>query len=129
MDICSENAVQGNLFDKVDREKHKNLMDVLDKVNNRYGRNTLKFAVMGDGQSWKIKQRLFIIGTRNDGSVKAVSDFAFKVILLIFSASSFDLIQCGINPHLATCRLASGVTIAQSGFTKAVILYCSSMIS
>ena len=56
MDICSENVVQGNLFDKVDREKQRNLMEVLDRVNDRYGRNTLKFAVMGDGQAWKIKQ-------------------------------------------------------------------------
>jgi len=56
MDICSGNSVQGNLFDTVDREKHRRLMDVLDEVNNRYGRNTLKFAVMGNGNAWKIKQ-------------------------------------------------------------------------
>jgi len=56
MDICSENAVQGSLFDKVDRSKHKSLMTVLDNVNDRYGRNTLKIACMGDGKAWKIKQ-------------------------------------------------------------------------
>ena len=56
MDFCLENEVQGNLFDKVDRKKHHRLMTVLDRVNDRYGRNTLKFAVMGDGQAWKIKQ-------------------------------------------------------------------------
>ena len=56
MDICSENAVQGNLFDKIDREKQKNLMTVLDRVNGRYGRNTLKFGCMGNGKSWKIRQ-------------------------------------------------------------------------
>ena len=56
MDICSEKAVQGNLFDTVDRKKHGRLMTVLDTVNNRYGRNTLKFAGMGDGKAWKIKQ-------------------------------------------------------------------------
>ena len=56
MDICSENAVQGNLFDTIDRKKHKSLMTVLDSVNNRYGRNTLKFACMGDGKAWHIKQ-------------------------------------------------------------------------
>jgi len=56
MDICSESAIQGNLFDTVDRKQHKNLMTVLDTVNNRYGRNTLKFACMGDGKAWKIKQ-------------------------------------------------------------------------
>jgi DNA polymerase V len=56
MDICSENAVHGNLFDTVDRKKHQRLMTVLDTVNTRYGRNTLKFACMGDGKAWKIKQ-------------------------------------------------------------------------
>lgn len=56
MDFCQENAIQGNLFDRVDRVKQKSLMNVLDNVNDRYGRNTLKFAVMGDGQAWKIKQ-------------------------------------------------------------------------
>jgi len=56
MDICSQNAVQSNLFDTVNRIKDKNLMDVLDTVNNKYGRNTLKIAVMGDGRAWKIKQ-------------------------------------------------------------------------
>ena len=56
MDICSQNAVQANLFDSVDREKDKRMMQVLDFVNGKYGRNTLKFAVMGDGKAWKIKQ-------------------------------------------------------------------------
>ena len=56
MDICSENAIQGNLFDTVDRKKHRNLMVVMDNVNNYYGRNTLKIAAMGDGNAWKIKQ-------------------------------------------------------------------------
>jgi DNA polymerase V len=56
MDICSEDVVQSNLFDKVDRKKHKSLMTTMDKVNDRYGRNTLKIACMGDGKAWKIKQ-------------------------------------------------------------------------
>lgn len=56
MDICSQNTVQANLFDTVNREKDKRMMQVLDFVNGKYGRNTLKFAVMGDGNSWKIKQ-------------------------------------------------------------------------
>jgi len=56
MDISSDDAVQGSLFDRVDRKKHQRLMTVLDTVNNRYGRNTLKFGCMGDGKAWKIKQ-------------------------------------------------------------------------
>jgi len=56
MDICPEDAVQGNLFDTVNRKKHQNLMIVLDNINDRNGRNTLKYACMGDGKAWKIKQ-------------------------------------------------------------------------
>jgi DNA polymerase V len=56
MDICSEDAVQGSLFDKIDRKKHQRLMKAMDSINDRYGRNTLKFACMGDGKAWKIKQ-------------------------------------------------------------------------
>ena len=56
MDICSEKSVQGNLFDSIDRKKHQRLMNVLDSVNERYGRNTLKTACMGDGKAWHIKQ-------------------------------------------------------------------------
>ena len=56
MDICPSNIIQANLFDTVDRKKHHNLMVVMDRVNEYYGRNTLKIAAMGDGQAWKIKQ-------------------------------------------------------------------------
>jgi len=56
MDICLEKHVQGNLFDAIDRKKHHDLMVVMDRVNDYYGRNTLKIAAMGDGQAWKIKQ-------------------------------------------------------------------------
>lgn len=56
MDICSQDAVQGNIWDKIDREKHRKIMEVLDRTNDRYGRNTLKLAVLGDGEQWKIRQ-------------------------------------------------------------------------
>lgn len=56
MDFCPQNSVQGNLFDRIDREKHKRLMKVMDKTNTQYGRNTLKLAAQGDGQRWKIRQ-------------------------------------------------------------------------
>ncbi|MDR1742320.1 MAG: Y-family DNA polymerase [Dysgonamonadaceae bacterium] len=56
MEICAQKDVQQNLFDTIDRSADKRLMQVLDDVNNKYGRNTLKFAVMGDGKAWKIRQ-------------------------------------------------------------------------
>ena len=56
MDITNDSSVQMNCWDKIDRGKHKRLMEVLDKTNDRYGRNTLKLADLGDGKEWKIKQ-------------------------------------------------------------------------
>jgi DNA polymerase V len=56
MDICSKDAVQANLFDTIDRKKHQALMNALDGINERYGRNTLKYACMGDSAAWQIKQ-------------------------------------------------------------------------
>jgi DNA polymerase V len=56
MDICSADTVQRSLFDTVDRKKHQKLMEVLDGINERYGRNTVKYACMGDGRAWRIKQ-------------------------------------------------------------------------
>jgi len=56
MDLCSENAVMPNLFDTFDRVNDKKMMKTLDFINNKYGRNTLRLAVMGDGNTWKIKQ-------------------------------------------------------------------------
>ena len=53
-DICSED--QMNLWDNIDRDKHKRLMEVLDRTNEKWGRNSLKPAILGDGQQWKIKQ-------------------------------------------------------------------------
>jgi DNA polymerase V len=56
MDIGSENAIQGNIFDTIDRVKHKSLMEVMDILNDKYGRNTLKLSVLGDGSQKKYKQ-------------------------------------------------------------------------
>ena len=32
-------------------------MEIIDDTNNRYGSNSLKLAVLGDGEQWKIKQK------------------------------------------------------------------------
>lgn len=56
MDISSEDAYQMNLWDNIDRTKHKRLMEVLDRTNEKWGRNSLKPAILSDGQQWKIKQ-------------------------------------------------------------------------
>jgi DNA polymerase V len=56
MDLCPENAVMPNLFDIFNRDNDSKMTKTLDFINNKYGRNKLRLAVMGDGSAWKIKQ-------------------------------------------------------------------------
>jgi DNA polymerase V len=55
-DIVPEGQIQYSLFDNVDRGKESSIMQTLDKINNRFGRDTLKLAVQGSGQKWKLRQ-------------------------------------------------------------------------
>lgn len=57
MDICSEDAVQGNLMDRRDRAKEDRLMQAKDKINARWGANTVKPLSVGLGKRpWHIRQ-------------------------------------------------------------------------
>ena len=52
--LVSEERIQGNLFDSVDREKSQRLMQVIDAVNTRLNCQ-LRWAAEGLGQPWKAK--------------------------------------------------------------------------
>ena len=54
--IVPANRVQGSLFDEMDREKHAGVMKVMDRINAKYGQGTLKTAVQGSGERWKLRQ-------------------------------------------------------------------------
>jgi DNA polymerase V len=54
--IVPDNQVQGSLFDRVDRDRHGEIMKTLDRINLKYGRDTLKLAAQGSGQKWKLRQ-------------------------------------------------------------------------
>lgn len=55
--LTPENEVQGNLFYTIDTVKHKTVMDALDKVNMRFGKDAVKIATTGTNRrDWKIKQ-------------------------------------------------------------------------
>ena len=54
--IVPQDEVQMSLFDKVDRNKRKDLMQTVDKVNTLMGKDTLKLAIQGKGRDWKLKQ-------------------------------------------------------------------------
>jgi DNA polymerase V len=54
--IVPDGQVQGNLFDAVNREKNKKIMESLDKINGTFGKNTVKLAAQGTGKKWKLRQ-------------------------------------------------------------------------
>ena len=58
MDIVPDCAIQQNMFDTVDREKHKKLMEVVDRLNSGFTRNNLSLAIQGGRRKWKLKQEL-----------------------------------------------------------------------
>jgi DNA polymerase V len=61
MNLVPNNAVQQNLFDDVDRVRQSNIMNTLDTVNNKMGKNKLKFAVQGcpnKSASWHMERNM-----------------------------------------------------------------------
>ncbi len=53
--ITAATAVQGSLFDDIDREKQSVLSKIVDDINNRNGRDTVRVAIQGYNDSWHIK--------------------------------------------------------------------------
>lgn len=54
--IVPEKSVQNSLFDVIDRDKHQIAMKSMDKINSKYGLNTLRVAAQGTARKWKLKQ-------------------------------------------------------------------------
>jgi DNA polymerase V len=54
-EIIPENQVQLGLLDTIDREKHRNLMTVLDGLTDKFGRSKVKVATQGLDGSWQLK--------------------------------------------------------------------------
>lgn len=55
MDITPENIRQVNIFEN-SNEKHKPLMELMDKINNGIGRTKIKLASQDLERTWKMKQ-------------------------------------------------------------------------
>ncbi len=53
--IIEDNAIQGNLFDTVDRDKQSTLSKIVDEINMRNGQDTVRVAIQGYGNNWHIK--------------------------------------------------------------------------
>lgn len=57
MQLCDEEAIQGNFMDRRDRAKEDRLMQAKDKINARWGANTVKPLSVGLGKRpWHIRQ-------------------------------------------------------------------------
>lgn len=50
------NAIQQNLFDKIDRNKYERVMSVMDKLNSGFDRNMLVLANQIGSDNWKSKR-------------------------------------------------------------------------
>ncbi len=57
-DISSGNMVQGELFDTIDRTKHKRLMNVIDSINAKQGGNAVKLLSHGSMEEYINRQYL-----------------------------------------------------------------------
>jgi len=55
-ELVSVNQVQPDFFAKNFSESKENLMGVLDAVNNKMGRGTMKLASEGFKKPWRMKQ-------------------------------------------------------------------------
>ncbi|MBR2476290.1 MAG: DUF4113 domain-containing protein, partial [Bacteroidaceae bacterium] len=53
--IYPDNAIQGVLFDEVDRTKQKALSKAIDEINKKNGYNTIRVAVQGYNKNWHLK--------------------------------------------------------------------------
>jgi len=56
MDLVPATEVQSGLFDKKNRKKDGQVMQVLDKVNRQFGKELLRFAVQGYEKRYKLRQ-------------------------------------------------------------------------
>lgn len=54
--LIPDNQIQFSMYDTKVREKDKELMVVVDKVNNRFGKDLVRFARQGYGIKWKLRQ-------------------------------------------------------------------------
>jgi DNA polymerase V len=56
LDLIAESAVQMGMFTETDRDKGKNLMEVYDSVNRRFGKDLVRYAAQGYSKKWRLRQ-------------------------------------------------------------------------
>jgi len=55
-DVVPAKGVQSNLWDEVNREKNKKLLEVIDQINSKAGIDQVKFAVQGAEKTGQMRQ-------------------------------------------------------------------------
>jgi len=50
-----EDSLQTSLFDTKDRTKSKQLMEVIDRINHRFGEGSLTLATAGINKAWRMQ--------------------------------------------------------------------------
>ena len=58
LDLHPAAAVQEGLFDKADDARRVALMRTIDRLNLRFGRDTVSFAAAGCRRPWKLRREL-----------------------------------------------------------------------
>jgi DNA polymerase V len=58
LDLHPATAAQEGLFDKADTSRRTALMCTIDRLNTRFGRDTLTFAATGRPRPWKLRREL-----------------------------------------------------------------------
>ena len=55
--IVLDREVQENLFDQLNRSKSKNIMQTIDRINQKMGRDIIRSAAQGYSKKWMLKQQ------------------------------------------------------------------------
>jgi DNA polymerase V len=72
-EIIPERPLQGDLFDTRNREKYNKVMQVMDSLNESYGKQKVKIASQGFDRKWKLKnEKLSPCYTTNLGDVMEI---------------------------------------------------------
>lgn len=56
VDLIPDDQVQFSMYDEVDRKQAKELMTTVDNVNQRFGKDLVRFGRQGYGKKWKLRQ-------------------------------------------------------------------------
>ncbi|NKB18591.1 MAG: DUF4113 domain-containing protein [Pseudanabaena sp. CRU_2_10] len=56
-ELVPSEQIQANFFDRRDRERARKLMQTIDEINLKMGKDAIKFAAEGMEQLWKLRSQ------------------------------------------------------------------------